>query len=171
MRDGDVAAAGAPPLHPPLGDMTVLTKGELEMADERAGQGAGEDSGERRQPLVLVVDDVADGREIVGEYLKIGGYRMAGAADGLEAVEMARELLPDVILMDVWLPKMDGLEATRQIKKGETTRHIPIIALTAHGLASARDKALAAGCDAVVTKPFLPEDLEQEIQRQLGTAD
>ncbi len=124
-----------------------------------------------RPPLVLVVDDVPDGREIVGEYLKLGGYRMAGAADGMEAVQKAQDLQPDVILMDVWLPKMDGLEATRRIRGDERTRHIPVIALTAHGLASARDKALKAGCDAVITKPFLPEDLEREIRRQLGDRD
>jgi CheY-like chemotaxis protein len=124
-----------------------------------------------RAPLVLVVDDVADGREIVSEYLKMGGYELALAADGIEAVQQAQDLLPDVILMDVWLPKMDGLEATRRIKKDEATKHIPVIALTAHGLASAREKALAAGCTAVVTKPFLPEDLEKEIRRQLGSED
>jgi CheY-like chemotaxis protein len=123
--------------------------------------------GKRDTPLILVVDDVADGREIVGEYLRLGGYEMAGAADGLEAVEKTLELLPDVVLMDVWLPRMDGLEATRRLRQDERTRGIPIIALTAHGLASARDRALEAGCDAVITKPFVPEDLEREIARQL----
>jgi CheY-like chemotaxis protein len=62
---------------------------------------------------------------------------------------------------------MDGLEATRRLRQDERTRGIPIIALTAHGLASARDRALEAGCDAVITKPFVPEDLEREIARQL----
>jgi CheY-like chemotaxis protein len=124
---------------------------------------------EREGPaLVLVVDDVADGREIVSEYLKLGGYDLALAADGLEAVQKAQDLLPDVILMDVWLPKMDGLEATKRLRQDPRTRDIPIIALTAHGLASARAKALEAGCDAVITKPFLPEALEQEIERQIA---
>jgi CheY-like chemotaxis protein len=124
---------------------------------------------EREGPaLVLVVDDVADGREIVSEYLKLGGYDLALAADGLEAVQKAQDLLPDVILMDVWLPKMDGLEATKRLRQDPRTRDIPIIALTAHGLASARSKALEAGCDAVITKPFLPEALEQEIERQIA---
>lgn len=121
-----------------------------------------------RAPLVLVVDDVADGREIVSEYLKLGGYELALAADGIEAVQQAQDLLPDVILMDVWLPKMDGLEATKRLRQDPRTRDIPIIALTAHGLASARSKALEAGCDAVITKPFLPEALEQEIERQIA---
>lgn len=134
-------------------------------ADE---QRADEPSRDREMPLVLVVDDVADGREIVGEYLKLGGYELAMAADGLEAVQKAQDLMPDLILMDVWLPKMDGLEATRRLRQDQRTRSIPIIALTAHGLASARTKALEAGCDAVITKPFLPEALEQEIERQLA---
>ena len=121
-----------------------------------------------RAPLVLVVDDVADGREIVSEYLKMGGYELALAADGIEAVQQAQDLLPDVILMDVWLPKMDGLEATKRLRQDPRTKDIPIIALTAHGLASARSKALEAGCDAVITKPFLPEALEQEIERQIA---
>lgn len=128
---------------------------------------AEEPSRSRETPLVLVVDDVPDGREIVGEYLKLGGYELAMAADGLEAVQKAQDLLPDLILMDVWLPKMDGLEATRRLRQDPRTRGIPIIALTAHGLASARTKALEAGCEAVITKPFLPETLEQEIERQL----
>lgn len=121
-----------------------------------------------KAPLVLVVDDVADGREIVSEYLKMGGYELALAGDGIEAVQQAQDLLPDVILMDVWLPKMDGLEATKRLRQDPRTKDIPIIALTAHGLASARTKALEAGCDAVITKPFLPEALEQEIERQIA---
>ena len=126
------------------------------------------DRDQDRAPLVLVVDDVADGREIVSEYLKLGGYELALAADGIEAVQQAQDLLPDVILMDVWLPKMDGLEATKRLRQDPRTKDIPIIALTAHGLASARSKALEAGCDAVITKPFLPEALEQEIERQIA---
>jgi two-component system, cell cycle response regulator DivK len=121
-----------------------------------------------KAPLVLVVDDVADGREIVSEYLKLGGYELALAGDGIEAVQQAQDLLPDVILMDVWLPKMDGLEATKRLRQDPRTKDIPIIALTAHGLASARTRALEAGCDAVITKPFLPEALEQEIERQIA---
>lgn len=126
------------------------------------------DRDQDRAPLVLVVDDVADGREIVSEYLKMGGYELALAGDGIEAVQQAQDLLPDVILMDVWLPKMDGLEATKRLRQDPRTKDIPIIALTAHGLASARTKAMEAGCDAVITKPFLPEALEQEIERQIA---
>jgi len=127
----------------------------------------------RRAPeepaLVLVVDDVADGREICAEYLLYRKYRVATAADGLEALAKAFDLVPDVILMDLSLPEVDGWEATRRLKGDERTRHIPIIALTAHALQSAHQEALAAGCDAVVTKPVMPRDLEAEVRRLLST--
>ncbi len=123
---------------------------------------------EQSSPLVLVVDDMEDGREICAEYLTYHSYRVATAADGFEALEKAFALLPDVILMDLSLPGLDGWEATRRLKNDERTRRIPVIALTAHALSSARDEALAAGCDAVVTKPVLPRDLEQAIRRQLA---
>jgi CheY-like chemotaxis protein len=119
-------------------------------------------------PLVLVVDDVAHGREIFAEYLEFRGFRVATAADGLEALDKAFELLPDVILMDLSLPQLDGWEATKRLKSDDRTRTIPIIALTAHALASAHDKAMAAGCDSVVTKPCIPKDLEAEVRRQLA---
>ena len=119
-------------------------------------------------PLVLVVDDVAHGREIFAEYLEFRGFRVATAADGLEALDKAFELLPDVILMDLSLPQLDGWEATKRLKADERTGSIPIIALTAHALASAHEKAMAAGCDAVVTKPCIPRDLEAEVRRQLA---
>ena len=119
-------------------------------------------------PLVLVVDDVAHGREIFAEYLEFRGFRVATAADGLEALDKAFELRPDVILMDLSLPGLDGWEATRRLKHDERTRTIPIIALTAHALASAHEKAKAAGCDSVVTKPCVPRDLEAEVRRQLA---
>ena len=118
-------------------------------------------------PLVLVVDDVDHGREICSEYLEFRGFRVATAADGQEALDKAFELLPDVILMDLSLPGIDGWEATRRLKLDERTRAIPIIALTAHALAAAHDKAREVGCNAVVTKPCLPRDLEQEVRRQL----
>lgn len=119
-------------------------------------------------PLVLVVDDVAHGREIFAEYLEFRGFRVVTAADGLEALDKAFELLPDVILMDLSLPQLDGWEATKRLKSDDRTRTIPVIALTAHALASAHDKAMAAGCDSVVTKPCIPRDLEAEVRRQLA---
>jgi len=118
-------------------------------------------------PLVLVVDDVDHGREIFAEYLEFRGFRVSTACDGLEALEKAFELLPDIILMDLSLPGIDGWEATRRLKDDDRTRAIPVIALTAHALASAHERAWKAGCDAVVTKPCLPKDLEQEVRRHL----
>ncbi|HET9228924.1 MAG TPA: response regulator [Thermoanaerobaculia bacterium] len=119
-------------------------------------------------PLVLVVDDVAHGREIFAEYLEFRGFRVATAVDGLEALDKAFELRPDVILMDLSLPELDGWEATKRLKGDDRTKMIPVIALTAHALASAHDKAMAAGCDSVVTKPCVPKDLEAEVRRQLA---
>lgn len=125
------------------------------------------ETGAALPPLVLIVDDVDHGREICSEYLEFRGFRVATAADGQEALDKAFELLPDVILMDLSLPKIDGWEATRRLKQDERTRLIPVVALTAHALVSAHEKALAAGCDSVVTKPCLPRDLEAEVRRQL----
>jgi two-component system cell cycle response regulator DivK len=122
----------------------------------------------REKPLILVVDDVEDGRVVVGEFLELRGFELATAADGVEAVEKALALRPDLILMDVWLPKMDGLEATRRIKADPRTAGVPVLAVTAHALASARAEAEAAGCDGVITKPFFPRDLEREVRRHLG---
>ena len=122
-------------------------------------------------PLVLIVDDYAEGREVCAEYLAFRGYRVATAEDGVEALDKTRELLPDVILMDLSLPRLDGWEASRQLKSDERTRHIPIIALTAHALQSARERAVEAGCSSVVTKPCPPRDLEAEVRRQLGLSD
>jgi CheY-like chemotaxis protein len=119
-------------------------------------------------PLVLIVDDVDHGREICAEYLEFRGFRVATAVDGLEALDKAFELLPDVILMDLSLPGIDGWEATRRLKGDARTRDIPVVALTAHALASAHDRAKEAGCDSVVTKPCLPKDLEAEVRRQLA---
>ncbi len=119
-------------------------------------------------PLVLVVDDVDHGREIFAEYLEFRGFRVATAADGLEALDKAFELLPDVILMDLSLPGIDGWEATRRLKLDDRTRSIPIIALTAHALAAAHDRAREVGCSAVVTKPCLPKDLELAVRQQLA---
>jgi CheY-like chemotaxis protein len=121
-----------------------------------------------KAPLVLIVDDYAEGRDICAQYLAFRGYRVATAEDGLDALDKTRALAPDVILMDLSLPRLDGWEASRRLKADARTRHIPIIALTAHALASARDRAVAAGCDAVVTKPCPPRDLEAEVRRQLG---
>ena len=130
----------------------------------------------RAQPLVLVVEDYSDAREMYAAYLQFSGFEVAEATNGVEAVEMAETLMPDIILMDLALPRMDGWEATRRLKGNDRTRHIPVVALTGHALAGHAEGARQAGCDAFVTKPCLPDALVAEIKRLLelpppGSAD
>lgn len=123
---------------------------------------------ERLQPLVLVVEDYQDAREMYSEYLRFSGYDVVEASNGHDAIERATELVPDIILMDLALPRMDGWEATRRLKENTKTKHIPVVALTGHALAGHADSAQKAGCDAFVTKPCLPDALVAEIKRILG---
>jgi two-component system, cell cycle response regulator DivK len=123
---------------------------------------------EQKSPLILVVDDYQDAREMYAEYLQFSGFRVAEARNGNEAMEQAFALKPDLILMDLSLPGMDGWEATRRLKADASTRHIPIVALTGHALAGASEGAKKAGCDSFVTKPCLPDDLVVEVRRMLG---
>ncbi|HEX5108199.1 MAG TPA: response regulator [Vicinamibacterales bacterium] len=123
---------------------------------------------DQQPPLILVVDDYQDAREMYAEYLQFSGFRVAEARNGNEAVDQAFALKPDLILMDLSLPGMDGWEATRRLKADESTRHIPIVALTGHALAGASDGARKAGCDSFVTKPCLPDDLVVEVRRMLN---
>lgn len=120
------------------------------------------------RPLVLVVDDYEDAREMYSEYLDFAGFRVVDARNGLEALEKARSLLPDVILMDLSLPGIDGWEATRRLKSDERTQSIPVVALTGHALAGHSEGARQAGCDSFVTKPCLPDALVVEIRRMLA---
>ena len=121
-----------------------------------------------KRPLVLVVEDYQDAREMYAAYLQFSGYRVAEATNGVEAIEQAQELMPDIILMDLALPKMDGWEATRRLKSDARTRNIPIVALTGHALAGHAEGARQAGCDSFVTKPCLPDALVAEIERMLA---
>ena len=118
-----------------------------------------------RGRLVLIVDDVPDNRELYVQYLTYFGYRAAEAGDGQDALTKAAALKPDVIVMDLSLPGMDGWEATRRLKADATTRHIPVIALTGHALSGSDEHARAAGCDAFLTKPCDPEELAATIDR------
>jgi CheY-like chemotaxis protein len=120
------------------------------------------------EALVLVVEDYQDAREMYAAYLQFSGYRVAEATNGVEAVQKTLDLMPDIILMDLALPKMDGWEATRRLKSDERTKHIPIVALTGHALAGHAEGARQAGCDSFVTKPCLPDALVAEIQRMLA---
>ena len=122
-----------------------------------------------QKPLILVVDDYQDAREMYAEYLEFSGFRVAEARNGNEAVEQAFALHPDLILMDLSLPGMDGWEATRRLKADDRTRQIPIVALTGHALAGASEGAKRAGCDSFVTKPCLPDDLVVEVRLMLNS--
>ena len=122
----------------------------------------------QKLPLILVVDDYQDASEMYAEYLQFSGFRVAEAKNGNEAVEKAFALKPDLILMDLSLPGMDGWEATRRLKADEATKHIPVVALTGHALAGASEGAKKAGCDSFVTKPCLPDDLVVEVRRMLN---
>src|SRR5687767_6236749 len=124
------------------------------------------DKGDRQR--VLVVDDYPDAREMYAEYLRYSGFDVIEASNGMEALERALDSAPDIILMDLSLPVMDGWEATRRLKADKLTAGIPIVALTGHALAGILEGATKAGCDAFVTKPCLPEDLVKEIQRVLS---
>jgi two-component system cell cycle response regulator DivK len=119
------------------------------------------------RPLVLVVDDFVDAREMYAEYFAFSGFRVAEASNGMEAVQKALELTPQVILMDLSMPGMDGWEATRRLKANRRTKHIPVIALTGHALTGFPESAKQAGCDAFVTKPCLPDTLVEEVRRVL----
>ena len=116
---------------------------------------------------VLLVDDYPDAREMYTEYLEFSGFEVIEAGNGMEALQRAVDSAPDIILMDLSLPVMDGWEATRRLKADKRTADIPVVALTGHALAGISEGAKKAGCDAFVTKPCLPEDLVKEIQKVL----
>ena len=122
----------------------------------------------KSEPLVLVVDDFADAREMYGEYLKFCGFRVAEAQNGVEAIDKAKRLKPDLILMDLSMPVVDGWEATRCLKADASTKAIPVVALTGHAMAGHSESAKSAGCDVVITKPCLPHDLIKEIKKVIG---
>jgi len=113
---------------------------------------------------VLVVDDYNDAREMYAESLLVHGFRVAEAANGVEAVAKARALSPDAILMDLSLPGIDGWEATRQLKADAATCRIPVVAITGHAPAHAADRARAAGRDRLLIKPALPDQVIAELR-------
>jgi CheY-like chemotaxis protein len=122
-------------------------------------------------PLVLVVEDYPDAREMYAEYLRFSGFRVAEARNGEEALDKASQNVPDVVLMDLALPLMDGWEATRRLKSDPRTARTLVVALTGHALAGHAEGARRAGCDAFVTKPCLPDELVEVIHRLLDARD
>jgi CheY-like chemotaxis protein len=110
-------------------------------------------------PLILIVEDYDDAREMYRDYLEFSGFRVDTARDGREAIEKARAGTPDLILMDLSLPGIDGWEATRILKNDPGTAHLLIVALSAHALAPEGDRARHAGCDGFIPKPCLHAEL------------
>lgn len=121
----------------------------------------------QQKPLVLIVDDYADGREMVAEYLTFRGFPVLEARDGDEAIALARTMKPQIVLMDLQMPGIDGWEATRVLKGDPETQNIAIVALTAHALRREVEAAFRAGCDAVIPKPCDITGLGDALARML----
>ena len=118
-------------------------------------------------PRILLVEDNEPSRDALGRRLERRGFHVAVAVDGQDAVERAHTESPDLILMDLGLPGIDGWEATRQLKNDPATRHIPIIVLSAHVMLADRNKSLAAGADDFDSKPVRFDQLLTKIERLL----
>ena len=118
--------------------------------------------------LILVVEDQEDNRRIMRDLLTSVGYEVIEAVTGKEGVTAAKIHRPDLILMDIQLPGLDGYEATRQIKANPDLHHIPIIVVTSYALSGDDVKAFEAGCDAYVSKPFSPRALLAKIREYLS---
>lgn len=118
--------------------------------------------------LVLIVDDDAKSLKLTRDLLNVSGYATIEASDGKKAVELARNRRPDLILMDLHMPVMDGLEATRTIKGEATTRDIPVIATTASAMQGDEDRAIQAGCDGYLTKPIDIKELLNKVEGYLS---
>lgn len=113
-----------------------------------------------RRRTILVVDDFDDTRLLLRTWLERRGFRVVEAADGIQAVNRAETESPDLIIMDIQMPQLDGLAATRRIRKLKELGSVPIVAVSAYGADQFREQALAAGCDEYVSTPFEPDRLE-----------
>jgi CheY-like chemotaxis protein len=119
-------------------------------------------------PLILIADDSRTIVAMVGSRLERSGYAIVSAADGEEALRLAEERLPALVILDVEMPKLDGHEVARRLRAGEATRAIPIVMLTGRDDAEALAAGYDAGADDYVTKPFSPQELESRVERILG---
>jgi two-component system, cell cycle response regulator DivK len=117
---------------------------------------------------ILLIEDHEDNRRIVRDLVTKAGYELAEATTGEDGVAMASTLAPDLILMDIQLPGIDGYEATRRIKADPARRHVPIIAVTSYALSGDEAIARAAGCDGYITKPFSPRVLLAKIREYVA---
>ena len=114
-------------------------------------------------PKILIVEDNQDNRELIVKALRINGYKLIEAVDGEEAIEKAKSERPDLILMDLFIPKIDGYEVTRRLKGNDEFKNIPVIACTAHAMKGDMEDALAAGCDGYIPKPIDVRQLSNQI--------
>jgi len=121
----------------------------------------------RERPLVVLVEDQDELRRLYTEHLLMSGFDVIQATNGAEAIAHASSHVPDVVLMDLSLPVMDGWEATRRLKGDHQTAHIPVVALTAHDGSGELERATLAGCDWFVPKPCPPDALIAEVRRVL----
>jgi two-component system cell cycle response regulator DivK len=119
------------------------------------------------EKCILVVEDQEDNRQILRDLLTFSGYEITEATDGVEALAAVAKRRPDLILMDIQLPVMDGYEATRRIKADPATSDIPVIVVTSYALSGDEAKARAAGCDDYVAKPYSPRALLAKIREYL----
>jgi two-component system cell cycle response regulator DivK len=117
---------------------------------------------------ILVGDDFHDNREMYAAYLRFSGFIVVEAVTGMEAIEMALATTPNLIVMDLSLPGMDGWEATRRLKIDPKTKHIPIVVVSGHALEGSVRAAKVAGCDAFLRKPCLPQALLAEVKKLLS---
>jgi CheY-like chemotaxis protein len=113
---------------------------------------------------ILIVDDFDDTRLLLKTWLRKKGFRVVEAGNGKEAIAKAEETEPDLIIMDVEMPELDGLSATRQIRKLKNYSELPIVAVSAYGADLFREQALAAGCNEYVSTPFEPDELERLVR-------
>jgi CheY-like chemotaxis protein len=119
---------------------------------------------------ILVVDDNVVNLRLASEVLELEGYAVERAADAEQAQDFLRSSIPDLILMDIALPGMDGLTLTRKLKADARLRHIPVVALTAFAMKGDEEKAYAAGCDGYITKPIDTRELSKQVALALGRA-
>ena len=124
---------------------------------------------QRDRPLVLIVEDQPDLRQLYAQELALSGFDVIEAGNGADAILSTSSQFPDVVLMDLSLPVVDGWEATRRLKSDERTAHIPVVALTAHDGSGELQRATSAGCDWFVPKPCPPDALIAEIRRVLAS--
>jgi CheY-like chemotaxis protein len=122
-------------------------------------------------PLILIAEDNYDQQALYASYFLAKGFRVQTARDGESAFDRAVASVPDVIVMDLSMPRVDGWEVTRRLKVDLRTKRIPVIACTAHAFGPAVERALIAGCIAYVVKPCLPEDLFREVLRILAQTE